>query len=1027
MSDKLLKALMQLFAIVANAGRLTEQGRAIVENFLQQQLNPSLVQLYLSEFDRDLQLLQGKAEEGKTKKRVSVNSVKVLRICTEINSELNQKQKQIVLIRLIEFAYSSDENIAELELEFLSTVANVFNISNEEFEISQSYASHRKVNEIVDVPEILLINKQTESPFVNSRHVKHEYFDGDLLLLHIKSTDIIFARYFGKGKITINGSEVMNDAAHVLSQGSVIRSGKAQPIYYNDIIRSFLNDAQQSEIKFSVSNVEYVFHSGKIGLHNTNFEASSGNLIGIMGGSGAGKSTLLNILNSNLSPARGEVLVNGINLHTQKEKLEGIIGFVPQDDLLMEDLTVFQNLFYNSKLCFGNLSNIEIVNKVYAMLQSLGLLEIKDLKVGDPLNKTISGGQRKRLNIALELIRTPSILFVDEPTSGLSSLDSETVMDLLKQLAVSGKLVFVVIHQPSSEIFKLFDKLLLLDTGGYPIYYGNPVDSLIHFKQHAMYADSDVSMCESCGNINPEQVFSIIETKVVDEFGKSTNARKFLPTDWYNFHNSKNITNDSNIKPTNEIEKGDYHKPSRWKQIGVYIMRDINSKLNNTQYILINFLEAPVLAFILAYFLRYSKNNGVYIFSENVNLPAYIFMCVIVALFMGLTSSAEEIIRDRKILKREKFLNLSRFSYLFSKTSIMFFISAIQTATFVMVGNFMFGIHDMYLCYWLVLFSASCFANLMGLNISATFNSVVTIYILIPFLIIPQIILSGVIVKFYNLNPVVTTQNKVPPIGEIMASRWAFEALAVHQFKENKYAKLFFEIDKATSNANFKKGPWMEKMNDKLDSLHGKFYGAQQQYQLQLFNNELQKELAALGNYGGAYSFNYNRVIDDAAYNKLKEEFKNISKQYNVIFNTAAAKREAIVNRLGEKNITLLKQNYNNESLNDMVTDKLSDVMITEEDGELIQKFRPVYLDGSSHSFVRAQFYVSRKNVFGHYISTFAVNIIVLWLMTLFLCVALYFNWLKIALHYGSAFVDLVKAKLNNIRIFRKKSVPAVS
>ncbi|MBL0051261.1 MAG: ATP-binding cassette domain-containing protein [Bacteroidetes bacterium] len=163
-----------------------------------------------------------------------------------------------------------------------------------------------------------------------------------------------------------------------------------------------------------------------------------------------------------------------------------------------------------------------------------GLTRNKRFKVGDPLNKTISGGQRKRLNIALELIRTPSILFVDEPTSGLSSLDSETVMDLLKQLAVSGKLVFVVIHQPSSEIYKLFDKLLILDTGGYPIYYGNAVDSLIHFKQHAMYADSDVSMCESCGNINPEQVFQLSKP-VVDRLGKLTNSRKFLPTDGHNF------------------------------------------------------------------------------------------------------------------------------------------------------------------------------------------------------------------------------------------------------------------------------------------------------------------------------------------------------------------------------------------------------------------------------------------------------------------------------------------------------------
>ena len=123
-----------------------------------------------------------------------------------------------------------------------------------------------------------------------------------------------------------------------------------------------------------------------------------------MGGSGAGKSTLLNILNGNLTPQKGDVLINGINIHFEREKLEGIIGYIPQDDLLIEELTVYQNLFYNSKLALGNLSDDEIDVQVMQLLDSLGLATIRDLKVGDPLNKMVSGGQRKRLNIALELI-----------------------------------------------------------------------------------------------------------------------------------------------------------------------------------------------------------------------------------------------------------------------------------------------------------------------------------------------------------------------------------------------------------------------------------------------------------------------------------------------------------------------------------------------------------------------------------------------------------------------------------------------
>jgi ABC-type multidrug transport system ATPase subunit len=185
-----------------------------------------------------------------------------------------------------------------------------------------------------------------------------------------------------------------------------------------------------------------------------------------MGGSGAGKSTLLGILNGQRRPDRGRVLVSGIDLHKEPERLEGVIGYVPQDDLLFEDLSVFDNLYFSACLSLANLNAAERTRRVDAVLTELNQIEIRDLKVGTPLNKTISGGQRKRLNIALELIREPSILFVDEPTSGLSSADSENVMGLLKAQAAKGRLVIAVIHQPFSRIFKMFDTLWVLDSRG---------------------------------------------------------------------------------------------------------------------------------------------------------------------------------------------------------------------------------------------------------------------------------------------------------------------------------------------------------------------------------------------------------------------------------------------------------------------------------------------------------------------------------------------------------------------------------
>ena len=171
-------------------------------------------------------------------------------------------------------------------------------------------------------------------------------------------------------------------------------------------------------------------------------------------------------------------------------------------------------------------------------------------------------------------------------------------------------------------------------------------------------------------------------------------------------------------------------------------------------------------------------------------------MSLIVALFLGLTISAEEIFRDRKILKREHFLNLSRTSYLLSKVAILILISSIQTLLFVLIANPILGIKGMYFHYWLALFTTAFCANMLGLNISASFNSAITIYIVIPLLIIPMMVLSGAMFSFDKLNRKIGNVDKVPLIAEMMPTRWTYEALIVTQFKDNKYSKVVYNKEK---------------------------------------------------------------------------------------------------------------------------------------------------------------------------------------------------------------------------------------
>ena len=298
----------------------------------------------------------------------------------------------------------------------------------------------------------------------------------------------------------------------------------------------------------------------------------------------------------------------------------------------------------------------------------------------------------------------------------------------------------------------MFDKILIMDQAGCMAYYGNPVDSVIYFKTLDAQINSSVGECPSCGNINPESIFNIIETQVVDEFGKYTEKRKTRPDEWAAIFRKKLPFHDEpevNEKPHSNLER-----PTGSRQFSIYLSRDLRSKLANRQYLLLTLTEAPVLGLILAFIIRYIPDPGsnVYLFSENENIPIYIFMSIIVALFLGLTISAEEIFRDRNILKREHFLNLSRNSYLSAKVSVMIIISAIQSFLFLAIANPLLGIQGLFLRYWIALFITSFCANMIGLNISSAFNSAITIYIIIPLLIIPMMVLSGAMFPFDKLN-----------------------------------------------------------------------------------------------------------------------------------------------------------------------------------------------------------------------------------------------------------------------------------
>ncbi len=1014
MSEEILKALMQLFAIVSRPGSDASERRSMVESFLSRQLNQELAAVYLDVFDKFFkQVMEEDAKVTKKERLLSRRSVRVLKICTVINEELAQSQKIVLLFQLLEFVKADKLEASSQEMEFISTVSDTFNIPDEDFDLTRNFVLSDGDYLEDNIEYLVVDDKRENGAGKNIKHIYRENLIGQIRFVHINSTKLYFVKYIGQAELNMNGQLLEPFKTYPLNIGSSLRNQLIAPVYYSDVVSLFVGDMVKSRIVFEASQISYHFKSGDVGLHELSFTEQSGRLVGIMGASGAGKSTLLNVLNGASSPSEGEVLINGTNIHSRDPSIDGIIGFVSQDDLLIEELTVYQNLYYNAKLCFDDYTEEQLLETVHRVLTNLGLFEIRDIQVGTPLNKKISGGQRKRLNIALELIREPSVLFLDEPTSGLSSRDSENILDLLKELTFKGKLVFVVIHQPSSDIFKMFDRLLILDTGGYLIYNGNPIDSIIYFKSKVQAANWNESECPTCGNVNPEQVFNIIETSVLDEFGKLTHTRRISPKEWNEHFREQHREAEPEHASQKELPEISFRIPGKLKQFSVFIKRDILKKLSDTQYLVINFLEAPLLAFLLAFIVRYFdtdiSNTFGYNLLENKNLPVYIFMSVIVAIFMGLTVSAEEIIKDRKILKREAFLNLSWSGYLLSKVMVQFLLSAIQALTFVIVGNSVMGIQGMYFEYWLVLFSSWAMANMMGLLISDSFKTVVTIYILIPFLVIPQIILSGVIVKFENLNPQISSPKRIPFYGEVITARWAYEGLATYQFMNNEYQKNYYDWDKLRSNSSLKTNFYLKELMNKLtyikSNLENQEASEKIAYNLLTIRKEINDEYnerLIMHEYLEAtptFTMKYLDQLRPESINQeiltYTEEYLNALKEFYLkTHKTAIHKIDEITLSYNTAKLQDLKRLHANKTLDELVTNKKTFDYYTEYNGDMIQLRDPIYQD-PTNKFIKAHFYAPRKMIAGTFVPTLWVNVMVIWFMTFALYILLYFRVLK--------------------------------
>ena len=941
MTDVILSSFISLFALFGKVEQVDEErAKEMLVSYLRHQFGIRNIDLYLDLYS-DMRMAYEMTDDLNTQDTVRS-------ICSNLQTDIRNTEKALLLLRLLEFC-SDDDGFTDV---MFRTMAEQFNISDEQYNNFMDYVN----------------NKPTEHVILHQL----EGFDGQLKTLLDPTTGLLMFTYMGSDTVLLNDVPVLSGCYQVWLQSSVLKGKSGRPVYYSSIISCYdKSDSEVEDVEFCGRNVTFRFPGSDNGMHNLSFNLHNGELLAIMGGSGTGKTTLLSLLNGSMKPQEGTITINGHDISEPEAK--ALIGYVPQDDLLIEELTVYQNLWFTAKLCFEGMAEEELDRRVMKTLKDLGLDAVKDLKAGSAINKYISGGQRKRLNIALELIREPAVLFLDEPTSGLSSADTEKVINLLKEQTLKGKLIIVNIHQPSSDVYKLFDRLWLLDRGGYPVFDGNPIDAITYFKEAAHYADAETSACPMCGNVNPEIVLNIIDEKTLNSNGEISDERKMTPQEWHELY----LKNRPELPApaVSNVPSSDQKKPGVLKQFAIFLHRNFKTKITNVQYLCITLLQAPLLAVVCAFLTRYAPPEG-YSVMDNKNLVSYFFMAVIVATFTGMSGSAEEIIKDRALLKREQFLHLSYGSYIWSKIVYMACVSLIQTLLFIVVGNAIMELHGLFTTWWLILFMTALLANLTGLLLSQCLNSVVAIYISIPMLLIPQILLCGLVVSFSDLTPKSTTGN-VPIVGDLIPSRWSYEALAVTSFTDNEYERNFFELDKKKYETQYYNMGLLYELQSQLETMkdeqkRGKESTVDHMAVIRT-NLPLITAYCDMKPYSGDESY-------QSLYDYMREAENILSKRSNEISLKADALTSSYIRQNGKEALLDLKRQNYNIKLEDCVIGADQRRMLDIIDNYAVPRTGLIFLTPQS-TIGRAPFYSSEKIVGQWHIKTLWFNMAMLLLM----------------------------------------------
>ncbi len=503
-------------------------------------------------------------------------------------------------------------------------------------------------------------------------------------------------------------------------------------------------------------------------LDDVDLAVQPNEFVGLLGPSGAGKSTLMDALNGMRPASSGLVLINSLDLYEHLDSLKQSIGYVPQDDIIHRELTVYRTLHYVARLRLSrDLSDQEMDQIINEVMDLTGLSERRDVPVGQ-----LSGGQRKRVSIAVELITKPSIIFLDEPTSGLDPATEEKIMKLFRHIAESGRTVILTTH--AMENVKLFDKIVVLMRGKL-VFYGAPSEALLHVQADSfkdLYDKLEAPIDECLRGLSPLSKNASAEQKKAYKLQREQAAEQ-VAEDWKQRFMQTQQYKLNILDPLGSLKGQQHAAPAakhhhtvtdavrQWKTLAQRYIEVLRFDKFN---LLILFGQAPIVAF-LTYLVVDSKSPR--------DFPY--FVLALVAVWFGTSIAAREIIRERAVYNRERMVNLGLLPYVGSKLLVLSLIVGAQCILlfgllrlFHVAGIMKLPGDNFGLPQLLVIMLTGIVGISLGLFVSAMVKTSEMATSLVPLLLIPQMIFCGL---------VGVPKGAAKYVGAVMPATWAFDEL----------------------------------------------------------------------------------------------------------------------------------------------------------------------------------------------------------------------------------------------------------